>query len=360
VFEGYTSKLDRFQFHRFIQGGQTIEDGLQDVNTRMCRDDRVEIMAMKAKKPSKRSLLLSVCAVGLGLGTLLSHLGDQHWLLELASHFRVQLFQLCLIPLGAALWFREMRFILIFLLLAGLNYATILPLYFGKAKADPEDSPPVRAMLMNLNASNGHTEKVLLAIDQYNPDILLLLEVTPHWAEELKPLEKRFPHQMARPQSDCFGILLMSRHPLENRRIANLGGSGFPSLLADVYVGKQTFSFLGTHPVPPVGAANAALRNRQLLNLEPLVAELRFPVVLMGDLNTTSWSPHFARLEATTQLRNSQKGFGVQPTWPSGSRLAKIPIDHLLHSPSIKVLNRMVGPDVGSDHRPVIVDFVIK
>jgi len=39
--------------------------------------------------------------------------------------------------------------------------------------------------------------------------------------------------------------------------------------------------------------------------------------------------------------------------------LLGIPIDHCLVSPEIIVTKRSVGPSVGSDHYPVIIDFSI-
>jgi endonuclease/exonuclease/phosphatase (EEP) superfamily protein YafD len=80
-------------------------------------------------------------------------------------------------------------------------------------------------------------------------------------------------------------------------------------------------------------------------------------LVLLGDLNTTSWSPHFRDLINTAGLKDSRAGFGIQPTWPAGTPPLWIPLDHCLVSPEIKVHDRRVGPNVGSDHFPVIVEF---
>lgn len=79
--------------------------------------------------------------------------------------------------------------------------------------------------------------------------------------------------------------------------------------------------------------------------------------MLLGDLNVTPWSKHFQQLLDRTGLLDSSSGYGVQPSWPNFSWLLRIPIDHCLHSSDIVIDQRKVGPDVGSDHYPIIVDF---
>ncbi|MBU4198871.1 MAG: hypothetical protein KKG09_02950 [Verrucomicrobia bacterium] len=77
-------------------------------------------------------------------------------------------------------------------------------------------------------------------------------------------------------------------------------------------------------------------------------------------MNVSPWSSHFRRLLRESGLQDSAQGRGVQPTWPTFSPLLLIPIDHCLHSPQIAIFKKQAGPSVGSDHYPVIVDFLIK
>ena len=83
-------------------------------------------------------------------------------------------------------------------------------------------------------------------------------------------------------------------------------------------------------------------------------------MVLLGDLNCTVWSPYFGRLVRDSGLKDSSRGWGVQPSWPAGNWLLRIPIDHCLHSPEVRVVRRGIGPDVGSDHFPVIVEMQLR
>ena len=79
--------------------------------------------------------------------------------------------------------------------------------------------------------------------------------------------------------------------------------------------------------------------------------------MLLGDLNATPWSPAFRSLLRNSDLRDSRQGFGIHSTWPSGTWIMRVPLDHILVSGQVAVHSRVVGPDVGSDHRGVVVEF---
>ena len=314
----------------------------------------------KKKKTNRTHLdgFLDLFILGILTVSLLGYLGRFHWLLDLFSHFRVQYLQLCLIPFVIALWTRRNKRAGALVLLVCLNYTFVLPLYFGKPS--PPNEKPIRAMLINLHAENGNTEHVLDVIKMAAPDILLLEEVTPKWAHELEVLNTTYRFRIAEPRDGCFGITLLSKVPLEHSEVVEIGDAGVPSIITEAHFPKGVVSIIGTHPLPPVGADYAEQRNTQLAALPGYVKEQKYPVLLIGDLNTTPWSSYFRTLEEESGLKNSMQGFGHQPSWPSGMPFLRIPLDHMLHAEEITIHNRMIGPKVGSDHLPVIVDFSIR
>jgi len=56
-------------------------------------------------------------------------------------------------------------------------------------------------------------------------------------------------------------------------------------------------------------------------------------------------------------LKDSSLGWGIQPTWPAMFLPLRIPIDHCLVSPDLKIVRRKIGRDIGSDHLPLLVDL---
>lgn len=75
--------------------------------------------------------------------------------------------------------------------------------------------------------------------------------------------------------------------------------------------------------------------------------------VLMGDFNTTSYSPRFRALLERSSLRDSRAGFGRQPTFTTKRWIPglDIDIDHVLVGGAFDVLERRAVAVRGSDHR---------
>ena len=294
-----------------------------------------------------------VCACALA-----GFLGGFWWVFDLFSHFRVQyaagLALLALIFLAG----RRRGTALMFLSFAALNAAVVLPLWFGGSRADEGATPRLRVMLLNVNSRLGDPERVREVVLKEDPDILVLEEVSYRWAAVMGLLTKSYPQSLIIPREDNFGIALFSKLPLEDRRGVEIGSAGVPSIHAKVRTAGALLHVIATHPLPPGGRDYSLLRNEQLARLPDHVPR-GDPVLLLGDLNVTPWSVHFRRLLHRSGLRDSAKGFGVQPTWPNFNPLLRIPLDHCLHSPDIRIVDRRVGEDVASDHYPLIVDIVV-
>src|SRR5690606_11658512 len=113
---------------------------------------------------------------------------------------------------------------------------------------------------------------------------------------------------------------------------------------------------IGVHPPHPVRPHHVPVFVAYLQNVAEAVRQADSPVVVMGDFNTTAFSPSFQDLLAATGIENASEGFGYAATWPVAAGPFGLPIDHVLVSPEFAVRDVVVGPAMGSDHAPVIVD----
>lgn len=74
-------------------------------------------------------------------------------------------------------------------------------------------------------------------------------------------------------------------------------------------------------------------------------------------MNVTPWSPVFSDLLREGGLLNTSQGHGLFGSWPAWLPAGRIPIDHCLVTPDWQVDSKRLGPDIGSDHLPVMVDL---
>jgi endonuclease/exonuclease/phosphatase (EEP) superfamily protein YafD len=61
------------------------------------------------------------------------------------------------------------------------------------------------------------------------------------------------------------------------------------------------------------------------------------------------------RLTKNTTLTDSRIGFGIQNSWNAKNILFSIAIDHCFITNDFNVINRKIGPYIGSDHYPISV-----
>ncbi len=114
--------------------------------------------------------------------------------------------------------------------------------------------------------------------------------------------------------------------------------------------------------VPADFSRSAGWRDQQLAHITGRVG--RDPQVLVaGDFNATPWSQAYRSFRRNTELQDSSAATLPWPTWFGGSAVASVlavPIDHVLHGKGWRVVERRIGPDIGSDHRPLIVSFAAR
>lgn len=332
-------------------------------------------IAPRGPRVSVAGLVFALASVACA-ATCMAWFGRTSWTMELATHFRFQYF---LVLLPAALFgmtVRAWKQVAVLLLFAGINFACLAPLWFparveslSKAYAFPGAKDQncsrleIRLMKFNVLTMNPRKDLVIESIMRHDPDMVLCEEVDGAWLEILAGgIGTSHPHQISRPRADNFGIALFSKVPLIDSRIVHLDESDpLPGIFTKFLLGGRSVTLFGQHILPPRNKDYSASRNRHMKLISGLMKKVKGPVVFMGDLNATPWSPNYQDLLAESGLINTMSGFGVQATWPAGLPwFMRIPIDHCLVSGDFQVVNRFNCEFVGSDHLPFVVDLIMR
>jgi endonuclease/exonuclease/phosphatase (EEP) superfamily protein YafD len=304
-------------------------------------------------------LLLIAALASLGLLTLAGFLGRRTWLLDLTSHFRVQYLCLLVLLANGFLVFSQFWGAGVALILAVVNATVILPRFISRARAASK-GPECRLLLCNVLKRNRSYQRLRDLVIQEQPDLVVLIEPDLAWLDGIADLRLDYPYWAVAPRQDAYGVAILSRQPFQSQEVIHLDSAEGPTVVARVDLKNhhdQILTVIATHPPPPKGAVHSANRNDQLQALAQFVRQQDGALILCGDFNLSPWSPHFSDLLKRSGLDDSGRGFGIQPTWPVDNFLMRTPIDHCLISPHIAVRRRRLGPRIGSDHLPVILDF---
>jgi len=240
-----------------------------------------------------------------------------------------------------------------------VNAAEIVPWYFGAdAPRRNDDSPRLTLLCANVWNVNDDHDRFLSLIEERDPDIVVVLEVTTAWTEALEAITAEYPHYLMERHEHPFGIALYSRLPLEEARIVRYGSADVPSIVAKVDVGGETVTILATHPLPPRRPWAWRMRNEQLAAIAVARDEFGDRLIVAGDFNASPFSPcmkHFVASMHTpaARLGYASRGYGIKPTWPTFNRVFFTPLDHILVTDTLAVTDFRTGPHIGSDHLPL-------
>jgi endonuclease/exonuclease/phosphatase (EEP) superfamily protein YafD len=280
-------------------------------------------------------------------------------LFELISHTRLHLFGVLVL---GCLWLglrRKWKALLPVAICFGISGASVLPWFFGHGSVLEAGGPGgIRILMANVLTTNGNHAAVLDLIRAEDPDIIVLEETSLAWLAGLQELVEDYPFHVEEARSDHFGIVVLSRLEPVDLRFVDFAGRGYPSVVGEFDLQGSPLTLIATHPMAPVGSTLREIRNAQLVDLAKFARTVPNAVVI-GDMNTTMWSLQHTLFERDSGLQNARRDFGILPTWPTFFGPLGIPLDHCFVSPSIQVRDLRVGPDVGSDHLPIIVDCLL-
>lgn len=218
------------------------------------------------------------------------------------------------------------------------------------------DHAPVSFMTFNVWKDNDRFYQTIDYIRKHQPDVVGLIEVSHVFDQELQQLKDLYPYYTSLPEEGRFGLALMSKFPFKGARQSELYRFIEPVIAVEVYpngIHNKPLHLLLFHPRPPINAAFTESRNHDFESLSLwLHTKGGDPILVMGDFNATIWSTALQNLIQEHDLKTGA-GLWRGGTWPSVLGFLGIQIDHIMIKNMMTSYSQSIGPNLGSDHRPV-------
>jgi len=282
---------------------------------------------------------------------------------ELFNHFQFQYFIASVASLVILTSLRRWRMLVVACVALVVSGSAVAPMWFSPQtiKAVNSTTTPttsIRILHANVLSSNNQHSLLLDLIAKEQPDLVMLQEINSDWLEALDSLASDYPFSCISSREDNFGMAVYSRLPLLDAAVRQFGSAPVPSMFFQIEFDNTLIDVIASHPMPPSSAAAQSSRDEQITEIAAFAEGRANPLIFVGDLNTTMWTASYRSLCQKLGLTNARNGFGVMPSWPANlPGFMRIPIDHILISDEFLAVDCRLGPKIGSDHLPLIVEL---
>jgi len=246
------------------------------------------------------------------------------------------------------------------------------------APAAASTQPVLKVLNLNLWFHNENLDATADYLLKSGADVIGLVEARAPAKAALQRLKTVYPYSV-----DCVGIepqcqtMLFSKYPLKDAYAGAIDGR-YPTIaIAEVawpggpvtvgvthfntpFVARPRPPLIATEaaePAPILDDAPALEQSTQAANVAGFLARRPADLVLIGDFNSAPWSPIQQAFRAQTGLDN--RGHFL-PSWPSWAwPMFRISLDQAFVRGRVRIAGIGLGPDVGSDHLPVLAEIAV-
>ncbi len=319
--------------------------------------------------------------VVLSIGSLLTLSSSPHWFIRGWDFPRLQIVAIAWIATGLYFAFRYATtldgtlfpwlFVSLTLFMTawhGYHIVPYTPLFATQAKTSEHansaklsyDQSSVRIVISNVEEENDQYELWMQTIQTADPDILVVLEIDELWVRSVKRVIEKYPYSVIHPQNNWYGMMMLSRLPIETHEVRFMVQEDVPSIDAEIRLKDHTLlRMIGVHPRPPepIRGNDSTARDAELtLWGQELESESR-PVIICGDLNDVAWSHTTRMFLRTCGLLDPRRGRGFYNTFNANHFFLRFPVDHVFVSPHFTICGIERLSYIGSDHFPICIDL---
>ncbi len=316
--------------------------------------------------------LLALGAASLLAVTLAGEIGRYRVQLDIINHFRplILLGGLTILLASLALVRRRGGRIAVVcaVLVIVAQGRVALPEYArpGAARASAPAARVITVATFNMLKQHSSPERLAAWVREQGIDVIVLQEVGIGGRAGIAALSNVLPHVHAPPGA----VALLSRYPLSQTDLIQPSYRGRTRLQPDLIAatlavpGHAPVRMIGVHFGWPQPAGIGQPLQFDWFVRDYLARQPVERVVLAGDFNAAPTSFEFARLEAMLPLSRATVGlmsfptargvFGFRPPLPF------LAIDHVFVGRDLTPQRVMRGPDLGSDHYPVVARLSLR
>jgi endonuclease/exonuclease/phosphatase (EEP) superfamily protein YafD len=224
----------------------------------------------------------------------------------------------------------------------------------------PAEGETLKLIQFNLWAQNRDPQAAAEWIIGQDPDIITFEEGFAVTGGVARLLAERYPYRITcADPSPCSTMILSKRKPVFRTGLSTaVSNSHLSAALAKFETAGGPFSVIAIHYTWPIPAGPQQQQGLRLLKVLDTLD--RDSAIVAGDFNSTPWS---------FSLRRQDKAFGMlrrthgEATWPVQAigdtgfapPFPLLPIDQVYAGKQWKTVSVERGPNLGSDHLPVVV-----
>ena len=316
-------------------------------------------------------LLLFIPALFCLVGTVFCFIKDEHWWVRIFDFPRLQMLAFIGVSAVMLIWasnYPVVRTIAWIALGAATVYHcwVIFPYTSWHSKqvvdagVSSDDKNVVSIMVANVLMYNRTSEPLKKLVEEYKPDILMVVETDPWWHQQLIHLDEEYKHILHLPLDNTYGLLFYSNLPIQEEEIRYVMEDSVPSVFAQITLPDgDTIDFYGIHPKPPTPSESksSAPRDAELVLVGREIKKRGRSAIVAGDLNDVAWS-HTSRLfRRLSNLMDPRIGRGMYSTFHAKYPLMRWPLDHVFHSDDFQLVKIERLPHIESDHFPIYIEL---
>lgn len=327
--------------------------------------------AMRADRSLIRIVFLVLCWLGFLVGAAVTVAGFlAPWVpwLEFANQarpFALAGFALLLLPAwfagGSALFRFTAAAAVLNLVLFLLPFSTVAATADASSAPGAASGREIKVVSFNLYWDGRNLDDVVAFLKKEDADIVLLQEADATHRKSLLPrLRNTYPHIHTCEREPRCDLALLAKRPWIEASIEKRDADMPPVAIWARFDagGGRSYRIANTHVYYPFSPIQQVLDVKALARWRETVPE---PLVIGGDFNLTPWSWQLQKLQWQTGLVRHATLLASWPAAVAGSDIPApaFPIDHILSTPDVTRAAIALGPELGSDHLPVIARLVL-